>query len=101
MKQVKLLYRKKKKKEKKSTPSIFGLSVLKEVPPSWLKQINFASDKTTAAAFAFYTKPALFVASLSLWLAAFVRSRSLKRQRVSQTSAAREKKKKKKQKNGV
>lgn len=43
-----------------------------------LTQTNkFAFDKTTATTLAFYTKPTLFPASLSLWLATFVRSHSV------------------------
>lgn len=73
MKHVKLLYRKKKKH------AVYFWSECTRGSAVELIQINkFAFDKTTAAAFAFYTKPALFVTSLSLWLAAFVRICSLK-----------------------
>lgn len=72
MKQVKLLYRKKKH-------AVYFWSECTKGSAAELIQTNkFAFDKTTAAAFAFYTKPTLFVTSLSLWLAAFVRICSLK-----------------------
>lgn len=62
MKHVKLLYRKKKKKH-----AVYFWSECTRGSAVELIQINkFAFDKTTAAAFAFYTKPALFVTSLSL-----------------------------------
>lgn len=62
MKHVKLLYRKKKKKH-----AVYFWSECTKGSAAELTQTNkFAFDKTTAAAFAFYTKPTLFVASLSL-----------------------------------
>lgn len=61
MKQVKLLYRKKKKH------AVYFWSECTKGSAVELIQTNkFAFDKTTAAAFAFYTKPTLFVTSLSL-----------------------------------
>lgn len=60
MKQVKLLYRKKKH-------AVYFWSECTKGSAVELIQTNkFAFDKTTAAAFAFYTKPTLFVTSLSL-----------------------------------
>lgn len=65
MKQVRLLYRK--KNNKKKTHAVYFWSECTKGSAAELTQTNkFAFDKTTAAAFAFYTKPTLFVASLSL-----------------------------------
>lgn len=65
MKQVRLLYRK--KKQQKKTHAVYFWSECTKGSAAELTQTNkFAFDKTTAAAFAFYTKPTLFVASLSL-----------------------------------
>lgn len=67
MKQVRLLYRKKKQPKKKKTHAAYFWSECTKGSAAELTQTNkFAFDKTTAAAFAFYTKPTLFVASLSL-----------------------------------
>lgn len=66
MKQVRLLYRKKKHKKTKTHAAYFWSECTKGSAAELTQTNKFAFDKTTAAAFAFYTKPTLFVASLSL-----------------------------------